>query len=1251
MKKFSILLLCTVFSSTFLYAFLPPVDAQNDVSLKIVGFDEKTKDKELSVRKIDTLKPCAIEIVLENRQKDSVTGTFRAWMNDDWAISPAESETVTLRPGEKKSFKRTATARKSVLPALYPIHAAFSFQQNGKERLLHPIAIFTAEKKIDPPKDRRFKNPIFKKGAYRLDASLAYETFVEQKNKKRSLGINFDGSDIESGAVFQNQNMAAEGISKRGFGVHPAWKKGWGVVYSDFSIRLPANEKITLRFSTKLGENTPQEPPSDGVEYKIFVINSKGESIQVFRDFHAQKNWKDENVDLSKYAGQSITLRLWVGPGPKRNTTCDRCSWGAPTIRIGEAPAVQDLAKFQKENELKARELAHSALSTGADPRHGQFLLKIQDREIGAGIVPGNHGIIDGTILFSDGKSDIFYHGFTCEMDDLPIGDIDSSFMIDHVEEKYEDNKWIITHWLAESLQYPSIPLRVRIWQEKSGLRMAWDMPGVQRDLRGNPRYSKLGLKAGSLPVWRAYAGFGNVIENPQNFILHPGGFSLSTRHIGGDYTNGMSLVQAADVFPDDLICAAGQKLYSLHTHHDATFTFIPSTKGAFDAARAFRDICGYPKGRGLKKLMGRMVYDEWSGDYAAAAKYLEYAKKYGITDVLFIKHAWQRWGYDYRLPEIYPPIGNQENFKQMVSTAQNAGMLFCPHDNYIDFYPDAEGYSYDHILFNPDGTPQLAWYNPGRKARSYRWAPHAFTPWLVKNMDLMRRGFAPDALFIDVFTAMAPMDYYDRSGKFYPKTETAKYWAAAFDLCREKLGNGAPMISEAGTDALIGSLDAGEADHFSADRWMDRSEYGQSVRAPWHDMVTHGKMLLLGGGLENRYAGKDWKTVNDLQKHGYGSDDYLSNIVIGGRPPLSGNASLRKMVITYWLLHDICKSLGEAEFESHEFGKTIFQQHTTFSNGGEVWSNRGSNDLWRVAGNKKLPQYGFYAKAPGIEAGIVQKNDSRSAFAKTEDTVFVDARPPYQTPRIFKLDVESSVRSGNYSSKGDVKILTSWNIIKPLPHTVPFVHIMKKGEKTILFQGHLPLSEKELTTVGRLDKEIVIHIPQSLTSGKYDVRYGLYRPKTDGARIWIDGVRDGEKRICAGSFDLVKKDGKILSCKWNKISIEAAYQGSNQDQKMITFDSLATDGAFKLIHGQNNFFRRLVDSYKDWILIPVPGSVPFRADISLEAYGAKGATVESITLIDPLSHSAENPSWSQSEDCLSIQCDAKAFAYRIQFE
>lgn len=104
--------------------------------------------------------------------------------------------------------------------------------------------------------------------------------------------------------------------------------------------------------------------------------------------------------------------------------------------------------------------------------------------------------------------------------------------------------------------------------------------------------------------------------------------------------------------------------------------------------------------------MVGRFSIDLWRGRYADAAKALAQTFRYGLTDTVVIWHRWQRWGYDYRLPDIYPPSpewGTAQEFLDLVAICKKNGVMFAPHDNYIDIYPDAEGFSYDNMAFTAD--------------------------------------------------------------------------------------------------------------------------------------------------------------------------------------------------------------------------------------------------------------------------------------------------------------------------------------------------------------------------------------------------------------------------------------------------------------------------------------------------------------------------------------------------------------------
>ncbi len=939
-------------------------------------------------------------------------------------------------------------------------------------------------------------------------------------------------------------------LSGAQFNVHPAWKGGViAPAWAEWDLPVEADEQV-LRVVFR----GPSSEKSDGVSFVV----SANERVLKQVDC-APSAVAPVEVSLAEFAGKPVKLRIACGPGAKNNTAFDSASMSVPVL-------------VTKPSKVEGT----------------------SGQQVGA-FRTGMYGLMDGVLGF-DGLA---VSNFIVEVDHRAV----YPFKVEVAGDS-------VTHFIRLNGQV--VPLRAQVSGGKDFARVQWSMPEVVRDERGSPRFTKLALGEASQKAKRFYAGFGNVVEDPEDFRLGNDGFHLATRFIGADYPSGVSLLQASDIYPD---CAenSGNRL-SLVVSHDATLTFVFKQKGgAFAAARQYRDMCGYEPGEGVANLMGRMCIDQWWGDYTKAAADLERVASYGVTNAVFVKHVWQRWGYDYRLPEIYPPEFGLETFLPVSRAAQKHGILFCPHDNYIDFYPDAKGFGYDHIVFHSDGTPYKAWLNKRHGgAQSYRWLPHAFKPWLMENMEMMRDGMAPDALFIDVFNAIAPFDYYDRKGRFYPKMETERCWADAFITSRKILKPGAPMISEAGTVALVGAVDGVQCDHFPPTRW-DIGKFGDSERVPWHDMVTHNKMVLFAGGLGHRYGAASWDYGTRVSlKHHYGSDDYLSNTIIGGRNPMCDGPFSRRTVATYWLLNDICDELGRAKLEEHAFGPTIHQQQTAFSNGGKVYSNRGTN-TWTVADGKVLPEYGFYGRTPESEAGVMLFNGVRGAFAHHGNVSFYDARPPYAMNGLF---AESDVEGVKYLGDGKFATTFRFSLNQPLPQDYqPFIHYCR-GED-IVQQSVLKDAEEYLKPGGKFGK-FTAKTTVRLAPGEYELRYGFFNLKT-GERMFIVGNIDHQNRIYGGKLVLTSEGVG------GHIPAEPEEQLWNPFGTQVNFGGVKTDGAFRLIKDRTV-----------WKLIPLPGSLPFRVELQVSA-GVNVTDVSGCT-------------WSQKGNTLSIVSDGKAFEHVVSF-
>ena len=948
-------------------AFFPPEDSRDGVTVRLIGFDEGRGLPRLEAAERDGAAPFEFDVSVENATGAAIDAPLSVWLNDDWEVAAGsaapspEAQTMPCAafPHSTNVLHFSAIPREGrVLPALYPIHASLALPGGDP---IHPVAVFRA-----------------------TGGTQAGPVFVQVGDGPARPVAECP----ETGAFFDEGWQSASGDVRFGYYAQPPWITGAGCVWRDIPVRLPAGTTLRLLFSMALkSPSRDSDGRSDGADYKVFVVEDGGGATEIHSGLVKSYEWANCSADLSPWAGKDVTVRLWNGSGPAGDVNYDRCLWGGVGVADGEDPS---------------NDLAPGAPAAGR-ANLLEMPLNVRGEAWTAALTPGPCGLIDGTISFTDGEHSVSFSGFTCAIDNVLVGagPLDA----------------LCTGWEAESsggagAQHPScaiihrialpdgraVAARATFFADGPALRIRWDMPGTVRSTRGTPRFTRLGLGPGSVPAARAYMSFGNVLENPRDFELTAGNFRNLARHAGADYPGGASLCQAVDVYPDRVVSRRESNVFAVETSHDATFSFVPSACGAFAAARAFRDVCGYKRSPSWREAATRTCLDQWGGGYATAVAGIEEAAKYGVTNAVFVRHGWQRWGFDYRLPEIWPAGGRVDGFHAMAAAAKRFGMLFAAHDNYIDYYPDAPGFSYDDIAFDAGGAPCEAWFNGREKAQSYRFAPGAFVPWLRRNAAALRDAVAPDACFIDVFGNLAPWDWFDRSGRFHERTETAAEWGEAFDEYRRVLGSSAGvMLSEAGHDALVGHLDAGQPDHFTAAAWMSSGEYDDAERVPWQDIVTHGSFVLYGGGLGWRYSSNSHARNGSVPETGSGSDSYMCTTVIGGRSPSCDMEPFDvRIVSTEWLLAAVCRDLALSDFQSFGFEGSIHRQRAVFADGegggGQVWVNRKGD--WRLQNGLSLPPDGFYAETRAARAGIVEIGGRRCAFAESPSALYLDGRP-----------------------------------------------------------------------------------------------------------------------------------------------------------------------------------------------------------------------------------------------------------------
>ncbi len=1170
--------------------------------------------------------PYDVDVELKNLDAAPLTVSLRIDdLVDEWRPVGEQTRTVLIGPGQIERATFRITAGQGVHSALYPVHIYATYTDQDRMRTAHAVRIFacnfeeTTVSSTQPPAlpvtmvPRVGALPLWTLQTHRVawryyDHPLVY------------MPVGWKGMSTESSAHLSTGRIT-RGATRDALSVHPPWKPRGGTIFSEYRVQLPDTKPIALHFANAIRDHHANEPASDGVTFRVWVDDNV-----VFERHTDSKQWVEGRVDLSDYVGREVLLRLESHPGPKRNTTCDSAYWAEPMIVSGRpAPA-----STPEDREKRRRSVRH-AIATGQGPEH---MLALEGRHRVA-FIEGNAGLCDGAIGIGEGNRSIVFDGLTISILGHSVGRGPSAIsMTKPAQWDKTDRGWRVRHPLQ--LGGERFDLTLRIWAEKSGLRLKVDCPQRITDFALGPADQK---------APRVYYGHGYCIVEPQAFRAGFGGHNLSTSHVGFDFEKGLSLLVATNHPPDYLEVNPDTRTYAQHTHMDATMTLVPSTDGAFDCARKYRPLYDKRPSPGLARKAGRFVFDIWGGRYSEIARTMQNMIDYGLTDSLLTVHVWQCWGYDYRLPDIYPPAPNLGDLEDMQQIARVCGAHDIPwglHDNYIDFYPDANDYSYDAICFTPDGQPIRAWLNEGRDAQSYRWRPDRFMPFLQRNLKLIKPDLRPTSYFIDVFTSIGCIDFYDRQGAFHSMLETRRHWGEAFAWIRDYLGDNAPMTSEAGHDQLIGYLAGADCQHLQLTpengRFCIRLPCKDWERVPWYDAVLHDKFSLHGVGYSGRYQGG-----RSRQDHGIESDDYISAEILEGHAMMIDRGGFgRGAVRKYWLAQDFIRSIALDTITDVRFvDGDIHRQIIDWASGARVYVNRGRAD-WRVA-DRILPPFGYVAQSGSIESSIERIDQVTVEQSRGPDQWYFNARNFGPTDQ---LAIRPEAVRIEPLGDNRFKLITDWHAYRaPAKDLRVFVHFTSDRSDRpdkIAFQGGGPLPTPTSRWKGtvRLGGDWIVTIPSEYGPGEYEILVGLWEPST-GARYGLLGQDDGTRRFRLGTvvvrgdeqggrgISLVQQPKAPLPTHWNVIA------------RSVDFGPAVTDGAFRLQKSDNVL-----------VVTPLPDLDPFSVGIRLKELGLPGTDrVLSVTAVDRQGGHLRTASHEMSGNRLAFQTRAGEFAYQIHFE
>lgn len=302
---------------------------------------------------------------------------------------------------------------------------------------------------------------------------------------------------------------------------------------------------------------------------------------------------------------------------------------------------------------------------------------------------------------------------------------------------------------------------------EGQGLLVPNDWPTELEKLSFNGRF----LTSGGYMPWFGQVKDGNgyiaVAETPWNagvYAEHPAGGPYT--HIGTWWEPSLGKMDyrrcLTYTFLKECDYNALCKIYRNYTKETGLFTSLEEK-----AARvpSVRDLVGCAFVHcGIKTSVNPKsdFFDPENPDknnhitsFASRVKQVESIHDLGIEKLYLHLDGWAEPGYDNKHPDYLPACeeaGGWEGMKALSDTMQKCGYMFGIHDQYRDYYMDAESFDEEYATRLADGRiPQHKAWAGG--PQSYLCATQA--PYYVRRNfnEILSHGIKLDGTYLDVFT------------------------------------------------------------------------------------------------------------------------------------------------------------------------------------------------------------------------------------------------------------------------------------------------------------------------------------------------------------------------------------------------------------------------------------------------------------------------------------------------------------------
>ena len=592
--------------------------------------------------------------------------------------------------------------------------------------------------------------PIITPDAARLsldDIGLYAAGYQYRGRQEERFPVGWSGSfEARTGVALQS---AGEQNGREAFLLHPPWRGGTGVAFQEFRFNLPPAaeaRRILLTGATAMRQDAMAAPgektKSDGATFRIFANGRR-----LLDEHRADAQWKPFSLDVSAYAGQILILRFETDPGPRDDASFDFALWGTREMQLqGFVPKAP--APFPLPPPLDLRRMQAVQNGEVAPPSGFAGKLSVETRT-------------DTATLTYRGDDGILQYSWTrpISVSDPPLG----RWQL-RATPKDGKNSVVVPFAGDASLE----------WSEAAtftGSRLESATDGVAcvstYEVNGNTATLRASAKLSGKSLVMQLS-----CDRPEIAAIDAGrwGPVLHRRSIPVPYYSGrVFYLEQEDLFVNaflDWTESAASDHENVRADYgartDGTRNLLRESvvfTAAWHAAETLPNIPN-PSSPFRDHLASKIVLDIWGGRFENIASNLTTLHDYGLDNCIAIIHDWQRSGYDNALPAHVPAnanLGGESGMKNLVKVGRQLGYDIALHENYVDYYPNYEGFHESDVALDSKGNRVKAWFNPGTKIGSFAVQPHAILALARNQSGQIHDRYQPNADYLDVHSSVPP--------------------------------------------------------------------------------------------------------------------------------------------------------------------------------------------------------------------------------------------------------------------------------------------------------------------------------------------------------------------------------------------------------------------------------------------------------------------------------------------------------------